>query len=499
MNRFLRLLAMCAALVGAVLFFGRPARTQFIEPRPIIREPTPEYYRPPLLHPPLVVPHNPNPYSQPPADDLPTIPWDNVQIQVPTFVQAGDPFAEGRAAAINAVKQQIARSPRQGLAALIEQEGLRIDDRIALAEQIVAKVEATVDEVADPWQARRLVLEMEERFQKFDQDIAYRIQGYNRKAPEKFANGALSAALARANRRCLDERLPDVAALLLADDIQEARRLVEKVLSELTGAKGGAQKVDAAGFGKGGVLADNVIRLNRELDALSLFDAAFQGAGQERRARLLRLNTSNAPESVARALTDLRELDALRMALAQPGKAPLPAVARIEAVLAAVDRAADGDAAATRLRQDVSARLFLEGRAPEARKVLAGAAAGVESRDHAAALLRDMKAVVLGEGKVSTAAVADALPAVDPRGPAIVRDLAGGGKARDWKPPARESPLPDPGPVPEAERLASKLEDRLEAEVRGARKNDQEQTRSLAREIQNYLRSAPPERIVSPR
>jgi hypothetical protein len=110
-----------------------------------------------------------------------------------------------------------------------------------------------------------------------------------------------------------------------------------------------------------------------------------------------------------------------------------------------------------------------------------------------------MKAVVLGEGKVSTAAVADALPAVGPRGPSIVRDLAGDGKAREWKPPARESPLTDPGPVVDAERLASKLEDRLEAEVRRARKHDQEQTRSLAREIQNYLRSAHPERIVSPR
>src|SRR5262249_4051738 len=125
--------------------------------------------------------------------------------------------------------------------------------------------------------------------------------------------------------------------------------------------------------------------------------------------------------------------------------------------------------------QDVSARLFLEGRAAEARTVLAGGPPTAESREHAAALLRDLKAVLLGEGKVSTAAVADV--------------VAPEGKAGDGKQPVRQSPLTDLGPAAEAERLEGKLEGRVEAEVRQARKNGEEQTRFLARQIQTHLRS----------
>jgi hypothetical protein len=317
----------------------------------------------------------------------------------------------------------------------------------------------------------------------------------------------LLALLPLVNRRCLDERLPEVAAHLIADDTREAARLVEKALSELAGAKVGAEAVNAAGLGKGGALAGNVVRLSRQQEALSRLEAALkEAAGLERRARLLRLSTANAPEAVTRSLHDLRELEALRVVLAQPGKAPLPAVARVEAMLAAVQRVAGGDPAVIRVRQDVSARLFLEGRAGEARKVLAGCGPSAEPWPHAGSLLRDLKAVVLGEGKVSTVAVASALPpagsgkSTRPRGPAsVLRDLATAGKARDWKPPMRERPLTDPGPVVDVERWQSKLEGRLEAVVRQARSNGAEQTRSLARQIQAHLRAAQPPTRSAPK
>ena len=487
MIRFLRPLAVCAALVGAVMSFERLAQAQFVRPRPIIPNRPREPYHPhlhdhPPLHPPLHF--GPNPSFHPPQLDmplqLPSVP--SVQLGGYPVYQGGQRGDDRRAAVIRAVQQQLASSPRQGLDALLEQrDRLLPEDRIALVQQIIAILGAQIDETADPWQARRLVQEMEERFRR-----------------EKLSSGGLSALRALVNQRCLDERLVEVAAHLLAGNIQEAGRLVEKVLSELTGAKVGAENVNFAEFGKGGILAGNVVRLNRELETLRQLEAALKGAGLERRARLLRLNTSNAPESVARPLNDLRELESLRTVLAQPGKAPLHAVARIEAILAAVARTADGEPAVTRLRQDISARLLLEGRAGEARKVLAGGPPGADSREHAAALLRDLKACALGEGKVSTVAVADAVAPVGPgtgagpRGPSSFRDLASRGKARAWKPPARALPLADLGPVANAERLESKLEARLEAEVRQAPKNSLEQARSLARQIETHLRSAHP-------
>src|SRR5262249_2857381 len=214
-------------------------------------------------------------------------------------------------------------------------------------------------------------------------------------------SGGLPELRAQVEQRCLDDRLTDVSAHLIAGDTRGAARLVEGTLAELTGGQGKAADA-VAGLGKGGALAGDVLRLDRQDAALSRLETALQ-AGPERRARLLALDTTDAPADVTQTLRDLRGLDALRVTLSKPDKANLPGVDQVEAALGTAARAGDA-AAAGRLRQDVSARLFLEGRAGDARKVLA---AGPGDPEHAAALLRDMKAAVLGEGKVGTAAVAD--------------------------------------------------------------------------------------------
>jgi hypothetical protein len=179
------------------------------------------------------------------------------------------------------------------------------------------------------------------------------------------------------------------------------------------------------------------------------------------------------------------------LALAQPTRTSLPGIAKLEATLAVVARIAKDDPVVARLRQDISARLLLGGRAGDARKILAGGLAGTASQEHAAALLRDMKALVLGEGKLSTVAVADASSVDKPGLSSAIRGLGPDGKAHAWKLPVRESPLTDRGPVVAAERLAGKLEDRLEEEVGRVQANRPEEARSLARQIQTHLRSVP--------
>jgi hypothetical protein len=467
----LRFLIACAALAGflSVEQLGQ-AQAPYRPPRPIIK-PTPEdYYRPPLVpHIPHWQPHNLNPY---PPEPQPFPPWQEQifpqpQIQVyPNFEDQQRREADRRAAAITAVEQQLALSPRLGLEALARHRGdLHADDQTALARRIVAGLTTQADEAADPWQARRAVLEIQEQFRRLN------LEG-----------GSLSEVRALVERRCLDRRLAEVSGYLLAGQTQGASRLVHEALSELT-------KDNGENLGPGGELARGVVRLGREQEALSRVEAALQSAGPERRARLAELDTRDAPEAVARAVNELRELESLRAALARPGKV-LPAATAIEAALAAATRVADGDPAAVRLRQDVSARLFLEGRPGEARKVLAGTAPGAESREHAAALLRDLKTVLAGEGKLSTAAVADAVAPGNP--PPFVRNLAPEGQPAEWKPTTREVPPADPGPTADAERLVGKLETQVEAGVRQARTSGDEQTRTLAVQIRAHLRTQQP-------
>jgi hypothetical protein len=304
----------------------------------------------------------------------------------------------------------------------------------------------------------------------------------------------LAEVQARVDQRCLDERLTDVSAFLVAGDTEAAAQRVNSTLAELAGGKAGRVKVNLAELGKSGALASDVLGLHSELAALARVEAALQAAGARRRIQLLGVDTTNVPKTVKEALKDLRALESLRAALARPGEAPLPAVAQVEAALVPAARIAGGDPSVARLRQDVSARLFLEGRASEARQVLGD---GTQSREHAAALLRDLRRVVMGEGTVSTRAVADVVAPEGPGNggatpPAVVRDLAPEGKPGDWKPPVRESPLADLGPVADAERLVGRLEGRVGTEVRTARKNGDEQTRLLAEQIRTHLRTVHP-------
>ena len=105
-------------------------------------------------------------------------------------------------------------------------------------------------------------------------------------------------------------------------------------------------------------------------------------------------------------------------------------VERVEGVLKEA-KGAVGDEVAGKLRAEVAAALFLDGRPKDATALLEDAA----DPFHAAAVLADLRAVVLGRGEVATPQVAALVrPGAPPAAAAVLpRDRLAG-----WKPPAHK-------------------------------------------------------------
>jgi hypothetical protein len=112
--------------------------------------------------------------------------------------------------------------------------------------------------------------------------------------------------------------------------------------------------------------------------------------------------------------------------------------------------------------RELAVRAFLEGHPEEAGKLLdaghpTGKERSVDDRAASAALLRDLKATVLGKGKVQTWPVSKVLADKGghdphtPRGPpAGVSCLLPEGDARSWRPPVVEPASADLPPLPAA-------------------------------------------------
>jgi hypothetical protein len=177
------------------------------------------------------------------------------------------------------------------------------------------------------------------------------------------------------------------------------------------------------------------------------------------------------PEKVrepARGLRALAELRALAAAPVAPGR-DWPGARRAADVLAA----SSGDPAlGRRVLQSFAAQEFLAGKTDEAQRLLPNDGPA----DNAAALLRDMKAILLGEGRVETWPATQALPPEaggaggGKRGPPPgLRLLMPEGSPEGWRPPQRESALDGLPPLGDAAPTEKALRDQAFAGVRGVR------------------------------
>jgi hypothetical protein len=215
------------------------------------------------------------------------------------------------------------------------------------------------------------------------------------------------------------------------------------------------------------------------LDVLERFQGGAREADGPRpaeSARVLRTVERDALPPALRARYDgLRGLAEVR-SLAQSRWQQTPSatgvresVARLESGLR--DLPGADRALGKMLLQEVACRALLEGH-PELAKTLLPAGGPAE---HAGNLLRDLKALALGEGKVETsparAVLSDpGLGPVSPRGPpAGLEPLIPEGARAGWRPPVKESALAYLPPLERAEQLGQTLKGKVETEAKPVR------------------------------
>jgi hypothetical protein len=199
--------------------------------------------------------------------------------------------------------------------------------------------------------------------------------------------------------------------------------------------------------------------------------SATERAGPEEAARLWRsLPEQSLPAELRGPARGLRGLAELRALAEAPGQAPDPA----RALQASADlEAGGGDGMLVRrAKQDLAVKAFLDGNAEAAKQLLPADG----PPDHAGALLRDMKAVLLGEGQVTTWPAERALPpeaggaGTGKRGPpAGPRGLIPEGTAEGWRPPLRESALEGLTPLEDAKPAEAGMRQRAAETARDER------------------------------
>jgi hypothetical protein len=195
----------------------------------------------------------------------------------------------------------------------------------------------------------------------------------------------------------------------------------------------------------------------------------------EMTAALQKVNGQNLPRNLRDLVEGMQGLGQLRAEAVASGERP-PNVAAIQKNVADFERgiatlpeATADPTLAKRLQQDLAVKAFLNGHPSEARQLL--------PRDgpvgHAADLLRDMKAMMSGEGKVATWPAEQVLAPKPgegggtPRGPPPgVRPLIPEGAREGWRPPVRESARADLPPIEKAIDLGKALQLRTLAELK---------------------------------
>ena len=227
-------------------------------------------------------------------------------------------------------------------------------------------------------------------------------------------------------------------------------------------------------------------KLSQRIEALDRVEAAVR-PGSDARPWTPKALEGVAPETLpaemGQVAKGLRGLAALQEAAAvRWGEAPNVAglkqsVAEFERALSSLPANPDGAGLAGRVRQDLAMKAFLENQPAVARELWPKDGPA----DHAANLLRDMKALLAGRGEVSSWPAAQALPPEPgqgggtPRGPPpglkfLLPEEPGDG----WHPPVRAKATEGLPPLAEAAKQAEPLRDAVAQRVPQEREAVQE-------------------------
>jgi hypothetical protein len=243
-------------------------------------------------------------------------------------------------------------------------------------------------------------------------------------------------------------------AHLESAEFRAARVEVREALQEVAGV---AERLDALDRLQGGATA---LEANRPAEA-------SHGLGA--------LERTNLPPALRRRYDGLRGVAELRELATRRWNEP-PSAASVKASLARMERGLTDrpgfDAVlGKKVLQEMAFKALVEGH-PELSKTLLPQGGPVE---HAANLLRDLKALALGAGKVETGAGRAAVPEPgqgpsSPRGPpAGLEPLIPEAARAGWRPPVKESARADLPPLEKAAQLGQALGERLAADAKPAR------------------------------
>jgi hypothetical protein len=295
---------------------------------------------------------------------------------------------------------------------------------------------------------------------------------------------------------------------LLDTGLNEVRQLVER--EDWAGAttKANAWRESLEGFERKGTSAEfqrneadtrqalaQVAEVGRKASALTRVEAGVDALATNRLAEgtasLRGVAAGDLPASLRGPVEGLQALGEVRQAASPWKKAPDGAALR-EQVGKALKALEEVPGSESRLRgeilQDLAVKAFLEGH-PDAYRELMPADGPPE---HAAKLLRDLKVLATGSGKVETWPAEKAVPSEPGKGPAAPRGPPAGleplipeGERAGWKPPVRESARADLPALEKAVELGSTLQKQAKETV----SREREPLNTRAEQAKDQLRS----------
>jgi hypothetical protein len=212
-------------------------------------------------------------------------------------------------------------------------------------------------------------------------------------------------------------------------------------------------------------LLEEVARVGRHLQGLEQVQAALRTVDRSQPAdtaeALSRLHAELFSAPLEKALRRFRASVDVRAAAELPWQRR-PSVAALRQSL--IDLELDPELS-SRIGQDLSAKLFLEGYAQEAREMLPADG----SPEYARALLRDLGAVVSGKGAVETPEVIHVLSAsewnIAGRPPSGIRSMIPPAERGKWRPVSRPATATKRAPAEEIARHEARLREEVRTSV----------------------------------
>jgi hypothetical protein len=336
-------------------------------------------------------------------------------------------------------------------------------ERVQIARQAVNRLAVQVEAAKDPRQALAQV----------------RTAGQNAGNLDAAVRRDLQTLARVAEQRVLTQATGEVRLTLERGQWPEAARLGESRLRQVRELGPEAARHEAVG-----TLAE-VVRVGRAQEALGRLQEGL------RTGALDKVPAEQLPGRLRDGVEGLRGLEAVRE-IAARRVLTVGDAAALRRNLALFEKAARAlpDADLTlggRILQDLAMRQFLEGRTAEYRALMPADG----PPDHAAQLLRDMKALALGQGEVATWPAKRALPAEPgkggdaPRGPPPgLKPLLPEGPRDGWRPVVRESARAEMPPLEKAAQTGKALRAKVETDLKAEQTALDTQTKQAREHLQ---------------